>query len=506
MKNIKPINKKAIRISKPGEPDVHAYSPLPKPDCSSIFGPGIEVHSAASSTDMNASTQGLCSPFYRDTMICGCNWWPAQDPDITVEETNVEWRSEMGHGAGHGQDWQKLRFVYPKSGKGRDAWDKSDQGDLNEIYIKDNWADSGAEPSAGDPWESPDIFVRYNDEPLSNFPNPNVDYHEGNPIAHKKNYLYARVRNIGKHTIDHVYVKFYVYGLSTNPGGELVGHAMLRDLPPGTVKVVKSIKPWVPQKTGGACTRVILDSTQDPVKILGSPPSFVGYDEKMGPQIWNVSVQGDNNVAQRNLVSILALQGGAPIRIHFNIRPRIPPRPEPDWYRIEVERQTLPREANISLNLPRDLIEGLTPPLWFRAQDLGERVFQSFLPILKVFMPRMAKLQNRVLKRLPLKQDQSVDANLTISMPASIGVGREHRIVIRQHLNKQLLGGITVSAKVVAPETERFIGNVETEVAHIWTCPQVRDLDISKKRAFHSFNDARSWGYKVHEECSAGYD
>jgi hypothetical protein len=445
-------------------------------------------------------------------MLCSCTWWPAHDPDFTVEETGTKWRNDIDcANPNHEDNWQKLRFVYPKNGQGADAWDKSDTTDLNDIYVKDNWADNGTEPSSGNPWHSPDIFVRYNDEPVSNFSNANVDYHQGNPIAYKKNFLYARIRNRGHHSMDNVYVKFYAHGLSTNTNAWVfVGHAMIRDLAASSVQVVKSIKPWVPSKIGHGCIMVIIDSTQDPVTLLNTGTNFSGYDELKGPQPQDVDIRQDNNVAQRNMTAVLILELWAPIIILFEIRPFKIPFPEPDplprWYRLDIERPTLPREANISLNLPEDMTKKVSYPLRFKIMDFGEKIFQFFLPILKFFVPKFEALQNRILKRVLLKQDQDVDASLKIDLPSKTKLGEQYQIVIKQNLGKDVLGGITVLADFVAPQLVKFIGNVDSKEAHLSTCSVIKDLEDRKKRAFYSFNDARSWGYSVHKECAEGYD
>lgn len=504
MKDIKGINKKADRIIKGKLPDVFAYSPIPKPDCSSNFQPGIEIHSAASSTDMNASTRGLCSPFYRDTMICGCSYWPAHDPDVKVEQTNEFWAYEpgLGHGAGHSQNVQELRFVYQKEWQGQnpgregaDAWDRKSPDDITDIFIRDNAQDNGQEPSGGVWWESPDIFVRNQDDLPGNFIAPGPSDHQ-NPIAGQKNFLYARIRNISKrkqngvevgHMIDNIFVKFYAHGCTTNPTSwELVGHTMVRDVPPGPV-VVKSVKPWIPQTGGHVCAMVIIDSTQDPVKLLNTGPNFSGYDEKVGPQPDSVSVPDDNNVAQRNMTSVLAVAGWAPIKLPFDIRPIVRPIP---WlrliphetiaeYTIEVERPKLPREASVSLELPGALME--------RVGRLSAG-----------FPMRGGTV------RSPLRPREIVKASLAITLPPSIKSGQEYRILVKQSLKRKLLGGITISVRTADPILVRFVGNTETREVHSSFCPRVREMRDSNKRAFFNLNDARSWGYEPHRECTAG--
>lgn len=528
MKNLEPVNKQALRVS--GMlPDVFAHSPIPKPDCSSTFSPGIEVASATSSTDQTASTQGLCSPFFKDTMLCSCYYWPAHDPDLTVKETGELWSHEIGHGpAGHEQKWQDLRFVYYKDWQGVnpghegvDSWNRAAASEKTDLYIKDNASDTGVEPSSGYPWESPDVFVRNNDDPPSSFIIPGPSDHQ-NPLANQKNFLYARIHNISKgHSIDHALVRFFIHGMTTNPTGwVLAAHAMLREIPVGDA-VVKSIKPWIPPKSGPCCMMVMIDSTQDPVKLLNTGSNFADYDEKIGPwpnpvpsgsnwQITADTIHKDNNIAQRNMTAVAALAGGAPMQFHFDIRailPRIPrPEPNPDWYTVTVQRNTLPDDARVTLNLREDRMAEASYPVRYRMANVIERIFQGVLPVLKVFSPRLANLENRIMRKIPLRPGTVIDASLTLEVPSSVESGGIHHLVVSQALDGKVLGGITFVIRPVALSITRFVGDVETREVHLSICPAIRELPIGRKRAFFSTNDARSWDFRVHEECLRGYE
>lgn len=483
MAKIKAINKKAVKISSSDSPEVEAYSPLPKPDCSSTFGPGVEVHSALSSTDMNASTQGLCSPFLKDTMACSCSWWPAQDPDGVVEETGNTWHNEIGCGSttpDHDEHWQDLRFVVPKNGQILDAWDKKYQDNQNEIYIKDNWADDGTEPSPGNVWwESPDIFVRYHDEPVSNFPNANVDYFEGNPIYYRKNFLYARVRNKGQHAIDHVFVKFYAcVPWSPNPQWEYVGHAMLREVPAGAVRVVKCIKPFIPKVVSShACLMVILDSTQDPVKLLGTAANFGGYDEIAGPQPQNVSVHDDNNVAQRNIKTILLVLswGWKPIKI--TIHPHYPPHlvtGATPKHTLEVMSPTLPKDS-IEIKFPENL----------RATSTASAEKQAY--------------------KFTFTERAPVEATVVLKPSKSMKMGPEHKVVLTHKVDRHIVGGVTINVRVTGERPIRIVGDSAKQVVHVANCKYAKELHNETKVAFESINEAISEGYKPHHECLKEY-
>ncbi|MES0491480.1 MAG: hypothetical protein ABUK01_15910 [Leptospirales bacterium] len=527
MKQVKPLNKKALAIAEEDTPDVFACAPIPKPDCTSNYAPGIEVSSATSSTDQNASTKGLCSPFLRDTMICSCSYWPSQDPDLTVQETASKWRNGMGHGQGHGVNSQELRFVYPTDpksdpnrayGNGKDSWDKNVPSDINEIMIKDNWADTGSVPTSGNTWTSPDIWLRYNNEPESNFPDPNLNYHQGNPIVNRNNYLYARVRNTGQHVIDQVYVKFYAGLTSTNPSGILVGHGMVREMAAQSVAVVKSIKPWAPNVTGHGCIRVIIDSTQDPVKLLGSPPNFNSYNQLLGPQFQDVSVAYDNNVAQLNLSIITVIPGWAGIPFDFVIMPKIPPiiddiewpprplpepDPNPEWHKIILERPLALSRLKLETAPVAKHLQAYKRPFKFSISKLFEVLYQLFLPILSWVSPSLTNHRKRLITYMPTEKDRPVKHSLMINLDrvAHDDQYMDHSFVIKQAFKGKTLGGITVRMNVTHPSLVRYIADTDTKVAHFFKCPEIKQIPDNRKRGFDDPNEALAAGYAVHDRC-----
>lgn len=68
------------------------------------------------------------------------------------------------------------------------------------VYIKDNSADTGAEPSVGPFWDSPDIWVRNSDD--------NGTVHQ-NTIRGQDNFIYVRVRNKGAQPSEEITVNVF---------------------------------------------------------------------------------------------------------------------------------------------------------------------------------------------------------------------------------------------------------------------------------------------------------
>jgi Quinohemoprotein amine dehydrogenase, gamma subunit len=111
MKHLRPLNKKAIRITDQiarQDEDVIALQNLPptRPHipmgCSLSFSPGWEVDSAG-------GTAGLCQPVERDIFDCYVTcFWPVQVPDHLNNSPN--W---TGNCAAATKDWRNLDIVFP---------------------------------------------------------------------------------------------------------------------------------------------------------------------------------------------------------------------------------------------------------------------------------------------------------------------------------------------------------------------------------------------------------
>jgi hypothetical protein len=111
MKHLRPLNKKAQRISERvtfNTEDVVALqnSEGPRPHipvgCSLMFSPGWEVDAAG-------GTAGLCQPVERDIYDCWVTcYWPAQVPDHM--NNSPDWTKKCASAT---KDWRNLDLIYP---------------------------------------------------------------------------------------------------------------------------------------------------------------------------------------------------------------------------------------------------------------------------------------------------------------------------------------------------------------------------------------------------------
>ena len=137
-------------------------------------------------------------------------------------------------------------------------------------------------------WQSPDLWVRNQDDGFSNFTHQD-------PISGTINHVYVQVRNRGSVTATDTTVKVYWHQPSLGiacGGWAYIGEQTVASLAPGATQVISVT--WTPTRTGHTCLFDVLESEQDPVTD-------------------QCDVAWDNNIEQRNveIVETLPVQGAA---------------------------------------------------------------------------------------------------------------------------------------------------------------------------------------------------
>ncbi len=130
-----------------------------------------------------------------------------------------------------------------------------------DVVIRDNLNDIGEVPSPGWHANSPDIWIRQNDEPVTELDYNSPPQHQ-NPRYGQDNYVFLRVRNFGDATAPVVYVRALLthfpgiefqypedwqptpgFGEEVEPplvpGTYLIGEIQIADLDPGESVIVK---------------------------------------------------------------------------------------------------------------------------------------------------------------------------------------------------------------------------------------------------------------------------
>ncbi|WP_429885832.1 S8 family serine peptidase [Geoalkalibacter halelectricus] len=200
---------------------------------------------------------------------------------------------------------------------------------LADVYVRENLADTGDVPSGGSWWASPDIWVRQE----AGTPIPALAWNDAPPHQNARrgqdNALFCRVRNRGTAAASSVYVRAmlthwagleFVYPAdfqpSNNvgapvpnplvPGTYLIGEARIDNLGVGADQIVKFI--W-PQALIPPATVMVGGAT-----VHWHPCLLVEASPHDGPEPIGglaVPVQGNNNIAQRNISIVDAADANA---------------------------------------------------------------------------------------------------------------------------------------------------------------------------------------------------
>ncbi len=160
-----------------------------------------------------------------------------------------------------------------------------------DIYIRDNADDRGEAPSRGLAFNSPDIWVRREQD--------GIETHQP-PEPGRQNWIYIRAWNKGPETATRVQGEIFTAPVSPSIWPNMwrpAGAFDLPDIPAGDN--VLAAMPWTPADAGPCRILVRLNSAEDPARHQ-----------------W--AVRYDNNIAQKNLMQI-TLHPGQSASIAFPI-------------------------------------------------------------------------------------------------------------------------------------------------------------------------------------------
>lgn len=279
-----------------------------------------------------------------------------------------------------------------------------------DVYLRDNLADTGAVPTAGNLSSSPDIIVR----PVA-VADPTASFGEGSGTenddalgfeveAGQDNFLYVRMQNRGGADAQDVTARLFWSPPSTLVTPDLwteIGVTAPVDVPQGDTLVVTPALTWAAAQIPGPghfCFVGILDHPTDPAPPI--PPAtdwngFLGF------------ISGQNNVAWRNfnVVDNLEDPGADPYAAPFLIANAPDARREFDL----VIEQRLARGVQVALEVPLILLKPFTAGLDLKFEiDRARKVAVIALPqsqrltVPRVQLPAKARLDCRfVLRGLP---------------------------------------------------------------------------------------------------------
>ncbi len=489
-KVLKAVNPPARRLESGGV--VFPCAPLPE-ECSAHYAPGMEI-----GPDGNTG-KNLCNPFLRDSKICSGYYWPAQRPDGTVQAgslqpSNVSW---VNLGATfEDPDWENLPVVTPDvmgNPTNTTLWDTLDKTSaqhLSDIYLRDNWNDSGKEPSPGNFWESPDLFFRHQRDDPGAFNTPSTDPHQ-DPVAGKENWAYVRALNRGARPIDHVFARVYLSApWSSNPTWTEIGHATGHNIPPGATGTLRCPLPYAPpQPASHACVMAWIESTQDLVKVNAAT-----YDKAQGPRPLDLNVPGDNNAAQRNIKVVPQVIGWGAWWYYVSLGTGLLGEAEgltdlefqfinaPMGARLNVAFATLAPQVLTKVRASRGVTRVALEARVFRPEGIrtlaelaGIRGAKPERPINGFTFPAKGRVYLRALS-VKFRKGTPVLLDLAPVLPSKIRPPRPFQVVLRQYARGRLLGGITLVVHPLPPDLVRYVADLRTAEFHRLECPQVEKL------------------------------
>ena len=355
--------------------------------------------------------------------------WIGDDglPNVVVTELRVREAGDVLRAATYGWGMWQRRIRPPYSPV--------------DLYVRDNKMDTGeTSPSpygVDDPqvvgaklyfWESPDIKVSLDPAPIDG-----VEFDKLVEVAAQRetvNPLYVQVHNRGWMPLANVTVKALwaegAAGLPPLPGdfwSSFPGNwANASDWKPVDANVpfqtIPKLLPHTPailtwswfvpfSASADSCVLVVVSASQDPVTRSDANPDDLQVDTV---SVW------DKHVAHRNVqVTGLEFLGAGiarditaaeiPIALHN-------PYDHPDYFYVDIDRGTLPKEARVDVRLPRGAA----------AQSGSYRVL----------IPARSKIK----------------AGITVTLPSTVRPGASFRFSVIQRLRTRLVGGSSYQVRV----------------------------------------------------------
>ncbi len=267
--------------------------------------------------------------------------------------------------------------------------DTGDRASLADVYIRDNMDDAGETPSEGNKFNSPDIWLRHNDDGM-----------ESHQIARpgEVNWLYVRAWNLGPQVATGVSAT--LYQALASPGiwpedWQVLGDVAFADIPVG--ESATTTLTWTPPDTGPNCFFARLSSAEDPVQ-----------------HEW--SVRNDNNVAQKSLI-VLRIKPGARARFRFFMHA---PPGESSLMNLDVDRRTF-EKGRVELQMV--------------GSDQGRSV-------------RLIEDEAQ-LADLAIKSTEEQEVMVTVTADDRAKPGEMGEIVFTQHYGRLLIGRLIAQVEIV---------------------------------------------------------
>ncbi len=348
----------------------------------------------------------------------------------------------------------------------QDGWEaySADRIPSADVYIRDNPQDTGTVPTQGTTWNSPDVWVRLQDDGHS------VGAHQ-NPEYGQENYGYVRVHNKGPAVAYDVEVNLYYTGFSPSiyPHNWVpIDTLTLDEIDPNETKIVGPFL-WTPPTTGHTCLFVRMMSAQDPI-------------------VQDYNVRYDNNIVQKNVNIVDMLPNGSSSNT-FTLNGV---KGAASLNDLIFDKSQLPRNAIVQFKIVRRLADGAK-----KTEGLA-KVSENTRYVTHEVSKKTGKIIG-----MTLRPDDKSAIRLIITAPKRFGPGRakEYPLTIVQKTGELTIGKITIMVKEILKPPYVANRNRSCLEVHRAECIWVTKMLDNHRVPFETLEEAHLRGYDNCAHC-----
>ncbi len=326
---------------------------------------------------------------------------------FVIRNSWKDWGYDSVWGKGYGTIPYKYIQEFGQAAYSADRYSKAD------VYIRDNPADDGTVPVEGVYRDSPDIWIRHD---------PDGEEEHLHFLDGHTNHIHVRLFNKGPAVAYHV--RAHVYAALASPAiwtehWEKVGEILVEEIHPD--KPFVGSVPWKPE-----------------YRVLYSFLVRVESDDDRIQHDWEV--KWDNNIAQKNVVTIEMPPGGE-AKFRFSLLGMRQHSINPD---VLVDRSAMPEGTSLSLRLPIASLE--SADISGGVVHLRNRLRSAWVDIMG---------DKAELKGLFVRRRGQARVWTTLKLPDSVEPGDDvYPLVFEEHLNALPAGKLTFRIKVVPPRDD----------------------------------------------------
>lgn len=360
--------------------------------------------------------------------------------------------------------------------------------EFTDLYIRDNTADDGVEPSRGTVCQSPDIWTCLNNDP--------TEPPAANPEFGQTNYVFVRVRNRGSQAANNAQVRLYWSNVGTHLSRP---HWQTADIKVnGTAGNLRSVN--VPAHgasgDGEAITAAFEWTPPDPDDAVWGDGHFCLFATVSHPQDPLLQedvhlVRWEDNLAWKNMVvQDAVLDAGASLEFYV-----AGVQGASSIGDLRIDRSELPSGGSVKLRMPSRYWMGSTAvnlqKVW---QSDGGRICQV----------EVTSTQTADLRGISLRSNENTMLRLEVTLPEGAADGEVYPISVEQKVNGTVTGRVTLVARAVGMPA--YIANRNSGEIHLADCGWVDKMSSRNKVPYNDLDLALRRHYNGCRFCLPDHD